>query len=180
MRNAILILSILLTTSWSGVVLAECPQAYPLFKIERSKNKHIVQYDICVSENGDISDPKPVRVYWILENGERHDLNFIQAMLAYGIDSQERLGENKYRIAVVALKDRKIVVEKSPAAGYRASRFDLRRGKHLGESLCDVPRKNAGPAQGSLRGSLRQEPANGCFRDRTHHSPVTRPANSGI
>jgi len=118
-RNTILILSILLATSWSGVVLAECPQSYPLFKIERSKNKHIVQYDICVSENGDILDPKPVRVYWILENGTRHDLNFIQAMLAYGIDSQERLGENRHRIALVALKDRKIVVEKSPA-GYRA------------------------------------------------------------
>jgi hypothetical protein len=108
-----------LAVGWSGVALAECPQAVPLFWIERSKNKHIVQYDICVSENGDVSDPKPVRVYWILENGTRHELNFIQAMLAYGIESQEKLGENRYRIAVVALKDRKIVVEKSPT-GYRA------------------------------------------------------------
>jgi hypothetical protein len=119
MKKAILVSSLILAMGWSSIALAECPQAYPLFKIERSKNKHIVQYDICVAENGDIPGPKPVKVYWILENGERHDLNFIQAMLAYGIDSQERLEENKYRIAVVALKDRKIVVEKSPS-GYRA------------------------------------------------------------
>ena len=119
MKKVILISWVILAMVWSSVVLAECPQAYPLFKIERSKNKHIVQYDICVSASGDVSDPKPVRAYWILENGERHDLNFIQATLAYGIESQERLGENKYRIVVVALKDRKIVVEKSPT-GYRA------------------------------------------------------------
>jgi len=104
MKNTILIFSILLAIGWSSVVFAECTQAYPLFWIERSKNKHIVQYDICVSENGDVPDPSPVRVYWILENGTRHDLNFIQAMLAYGIESQERLGENRYRIAVVALR----------------------------------------------------------------------------
>jgi predicted nucleic-acid-binding protein len=119
MRKAILFSWVILAIGWSSVVLAECPQAYPLFRIERSNNKNIVQYDICVSENGDIPDPKPVRAYWILENGQRHDLNFIQTTLAYGIESQERLGENKYRIVVVALKERKIVVEKSPA-GYRA------------------------------------------------------------
>jgi len=119
MKKIILASMVLVAVGWSSVALAECPQAYPLFRIERSKNKHIVQYDICVSENGDVSSPEPVRVYWLLENGRRRDLNFIQAMLAYGIDSQEKLGENRYRMALVALKERKIVVEKSPA-GYRA------------------------------------------------------------
>src|SRR5512139_3739180 len=77
MKRTILISLAILAIGWSGVTLAQCPLAHPLFKIERSKNKHIVQYDICVSENGDVPDPKPVRAYWILENGERHDLNFI-------------------------------------------------------------------------------------------------------
>src|SRR5512139_949921 len=106
MKKTILITLGVLVIGWSSVVLAECPQAYPLFKIERSKNRHIVQYDICVSANGDVSDPEPVKAYWILEDGKRRDLNFIQVTLAYGIESQERLGENRYRIAVVALKDR--------------------------------------------------------------------------
>ncbi|MEI9475917.1 MAG: DUF4833 domain-containing protein [Deltaproteobacteria bacterium] len=120
MKKTILVSSVVLAVGWLSVVLAACPQTYPLFRIERSKNKNIVQYDICVSENGDVPAPKPVKAYWILENGEKHDLNFIQAKLAYGIESQERLGENKYRIVVVALKDRKILVEKS-AGGYRAT-----------------------------------------------------------
>ncbi len=119
MKKIILVSSVIFAVGWGSVVLAACPQAYPLFKIERSKNKNIVQYDICVSEKGDIADPKPVIAYWVLENGEKHDLNFIQATLAYGIDSQERLGENRYRIVLVAMKDRKIMIEKS-AAGYRA------------------------------------------------------------
>ena len=119
MKKIILASLVLVAVGWSSVVLAACPKTYPLFKIERSKNKNIVQYDICVSEKGDVVDPKPVIAYWVLENGEKHDLNFIQATLAYGIESQEKLGENKYRIVVVAMKDRKIMIEKS-AAGYRA------------------------------------------------------------
>jgi len=119
MKKIILAWLVLVAAGCSSAASAACTQTYPLFKIERSKNKNIVQYDICVSENGDVSDPKPVKAYWILENGKRSDLNFIQATLAYGIESQERLGENRYRIVVVAMKDRKIMIEKS-AAGYRA------------------------------------------------------------
>lgn len=119
MKKTIFVSSIILALGWGSVVLAACPKTYPLFKIERSKNKNIVQYDICVSEKGDVVDPKPVIAYWVLENGKRSDLNFIQATLAYGIESQEKLGENKYRIVVVAMKDRNIMIEKS-AKGYMA------------------------------------------------------------
>ena len=120
MKKSILISSVILAIGWLSVAMATCPKTYPLFKIERSKNKNIVQYDICVSENGDAPDSRPVRAYWILENGRKEDLNAIQTRLAYGITSQEKLGENKYRIVVVALKDRKILIEKS-AEGYRAT-----------------------------------------------------------
>ena len=120
MKNVFLVTLVILAVVWGFVVFAACPQTYPLFKIERSKNKNIVQYDICVSENGDAPDSKPVRAYWILVNGQKEDLNAIQKRLAYGITSQEKLGENKYRIIVVALKDRKILIEKS-AEGYRAT-----------------------------------------------------------
>jgi hypothetical protein len=120
MKKVILVSSVILAVGWLAAALAMCSKGYSLFRIERSKNKNIVQYDICVSENGDVADPKPVKAYWILENGGKHDLTVIEAKLAYGIDSQEKLGENKYRIVVVALKDRKILIEKS-AEGYRAT-----------------------------------------------------------
>ena len=119
MKKSILISSVILAIGWLSVALATCPKTYPLFKIERSKNKNIVQYDICVSENGDAPDSRPVRAYWILENGRKEDLNAIQTKFAYGITSQEKLGEDKYRIVLVAFKDRKILIEKI-ADDYRA------------------------------------------------------------
>ena len=112
MKKSLLISSVLLVIGWGSAVVAVCSKTYPLFKIERSKNKNIVQYDFCVSDNGDTPDPKPVKAYWILENGRKQDLNVIQSKLAYGIKSQEKVGENKFTIVLVALKDRKIMVEK--------------------------------------------------------------------
>jgi len=83
-----------------------------LFFIERSKNKHLVQYDVQLTENDDILDSNPISVYWILENGKQRDLSMIQRRLAYGIDSYERLGKNKFKVVFVALKDREVIVEK--------------------------------------------------------------------
>ncbi len=119
MKTFILVSLLLLVLGWGSTALAACT-AYPLFRIERSKNKNVVQYDVCVSSNGDISDPKPVRVYWILENGQREDLNAIQSKYAYGIESQEQVGENKFSIITAALKNRKIIVEKI-SNGYKAT-----------------------------------------------------------
>lgn len=83
-----------------------------LFFIERSKNKHLVQYDVRLTEQDDILDSNPLSVYWVLENGRQRDLNLIQKTLAYGIDSYERLEKNKFRVVFVALKDREVIVEK--------------------------------------------------------------------
>ena len=83
-----------------------------LFFIERSKNGNLVQYDLRLTENDDILDSDPVAVYWVLENGRQRDLTLIQRRLAYGIDSYEKLEKNKFRLVLVALKDRKIIVEK--------------------------------------------------------------------
>jgi len=83
-----------------------------LFFIERSKNEHLVQYDVRLTENDDILDSNPVAVYWVLENGRQRDLNLIQRKFAYGIDSYEKLEKNKFRVILVALKDREVIVEK--------------------------------------------------------------------
>jgi len=88
-----------------------CGKRDSLFRIERSKNKNIVQYDACLLKNN-ISDENPVQAYWVLTNGKKEQLSAIENKQAYGIESKEKLGKNKYRISLAALKDRDIVVEK--------------------------------------------------------------------
>jgi hypothetical protein len=83
-----------------------------LFSIERSKNKNYLQYDVRLGENSDLPDSSPVTVYWVLENGRQQELTPIERKCAYGIDSQEKLEQNRFRIHLVALKDRDIIVEK--------------------------------------------------------------------
>jgi len=96
---------------WSQVALSSSKKDH-LFFIERSKNKHLVQYDVRLTENDNIHDSDPVSVYWVLENGGQRDLNLIQRRLAYGIDSYEKLEKNKFRVVFVALKGREVIVEK--------------------------------------------------------------------
>jgi len=83
-----------------------------LFRIERSLNKNFVQFDVRLIENGNLPDSGPVIAYWVLENGQQEELTPIQQKYAYGIHSQEKLGRNKFRILLVALKDREIIIEK--------------------------------------------------------------------
>jgi hypothetical protein len=83
-----------------------------LFFIERSKNKNVVQYDVQRMENNDLREPSPAVVYWVLEDGRQEGLTLIQRKYAYGIDSQEKLEKNKFRIILVVLKDRKIIIQR--------------------------------------------------------------------
>jgi hypothetical protein len=71
-----------------------------------------IQYDVQLMENNDLCEPSPVVVYWVLENGRQEGLNLIQRKYAYGIDSQDKLEKNKFRILLVVLKDREIIVER--------------------------------------------------------------------
>ena len=103
------------------VVLSLCPgtmfaasgnRASHLFFIERSKNKNLVQYDIRLKENADLPDPRPINVYWILENGRREELNPIEREYAYGIVRQEKLDKDKFKLIVAGLKGLEIIVER--------------------------------------------------------------------
>ncbi|MGA2515404.1 MAG: DUF4833 domain-containing protein [Thermodesulfobacteriota bacterium] len=83
-----------------------------LFFIERSKNKNLVQYDIRLTENSDPPDSRPVNVYWILENGQREELNSIEKEYAYGITRQEKLDKDRFKVILAAFKGLEIIVEK--------------------------------------------------------------------
>jgi len=112
LRAFIIILSgILIFASWLAYG-ASWNKIDPLFFIERNKTKNLVRYDVQLLENNDLPDSNPVVVYWVLENGQKEDLSLIQRKYAYGIDSQEKPGRNRFRILLAALKERKIIVEK--------------------------------------------------------------------
>ncbi len=113
MRWSVVILGALIFSfAFGSTVALSLSKNDHLFFIERSKNKHLVQYDVRLTENDDILDSNPLSVYWVLENGGQRDLNLIQRTLAYGIDSCERIAKNKFRVVFVALKDRAVIVEK--------------------------------------------------------------------
>jgi hypothetical protein len=63
-------------------------------------------------ENDDLREPSPAVVYWVLENGRQERPNLIEREYAYGIGSQDKLEKNKFRILLVVLKDREIIVER--------------------------------------------------------------------
>jgi hypothetical protein len=84
-----------------------------LFYLQRNKNANTVVYEANLLPNGKIDSKKPVIVYWIryTEGGARKDLNYIQKILAYGIDAEPAPGESQtYILTPVALKQRKIKV----------------------------------------------------------------------
>ena len=107
----ILLALILSLISWSAFA-GSWNKSDPLFFIERNKNKNYVQYDVRLTKNNDLHAPNPVTAYWVLENGGQEELTLIERKYAYGIDSQEKLEQNKFRVLMVVLKDREIIVEK--------------------------------------------------------------------
>jgi len=109
--TVIVLLSVIFTVA-SGTAFADPPnKADHLFFIERSINKNLVQYDVHLTENRDLPDSRPVTVYWILENGSHEQLTPFQRF-AYGIASQVKLAKDKFKVILVALKGREILVER--------------------------------------------------------------------
>jgi hypothetical protein len=82
-----------------------------LFYIERSKNRNLVQYDFKFEDNG-LPNSKPVTAYWVLENGRKENLTQLERKFAYGIDSQQRLSKDRFRVHLISFKDREIFIEK--------------------------------------------------------------------
>lgn len=60
----------------------------PLFRIERSKNANVVQYDARVREDGSLARGEPVDAYWLrlASSGKRKELKWLARKAAYGFD----------------------------------------------------------------------------------------------
>jgi len=83
-----------------------------LFKIERSKNANIVQYDVQLTPDGKLYPKEPVIAYWVrlAEDGRRRELSFIQKKWAYGFETKYDAKGNFAIMKMVAKIGRKIRV----------------------------------------------------------------------
>jgi len=92
-----------------------------LFIISRSKNGNLVVYEAKLT-NGQLDPNNPVEVYWMDvdpeyvqkrikagKTSDRTELNTLEKQFAYGLSS-ESLGGGRYKITLVALKERPVVV----------------------------------------------------------------------
>ena len=63
---------------------------HPLFKIERSKNANIVQYDARVAPDGKLDRKEPIVAYWLrlAEEGQAEELSWTQRTFAYGFSAK--------------------------------------------------------------------------------------------
>lgn len=83
-----------------------------LFRIERSTNRNVVEYDLRLSSDGAPDRKAPVSVYWIMleEGGRREGLTFFERQFAYGVDVAS--GHDGLTLHLAALRDRAVHVRR--------------------------------------------------------------------
>jgi hypothetical protein len=106
---SILICAVLVTPPQSFAIDLETRH---LFKIERSKNANIVQYDVQLTPDGKLYPKEPVIAYWIrlAQDGRRKELTSIQRRWAYGFKAKYDAKENYAIMDMVAKIGRKIKI----------------------------------------------------------------------
>jgi len=74
----------------SAPLLAQDPVVHSLFKIERSKNANLIQYDARSGPDGKLLKKDPVVGYWIRlnEQGQRMELTWVQRTFAFGFKTR--------------------------------------------------------------------------------------------
>ena len=93
---------------------AEDPQHQSLFKIERSKNANIIQYDAQIGSNGKLLKKEPVIGYWIrlAEQGQVQELSWIQSTFAYGFKTKYNQANDTATVDMVVDIGRPITVQR--------------------------------------------------------------------
>jgi hypothetical protein len=74
-----------------------------LFRIERSTNRNVVQYEMHVLADGRVDAAEPVRAYWRLlaQDGRREDLTWLERQVAYGFTVTPESGEFVLRLSAL-------------------------------------------------------------------------------
>lgn len=108
MKRLVLSAAILL----SIVVSAYARNTRPLFVIERSGNKNMVQYEAQLTGEGSLDPREPVIAYWVMlaNGGHREELTLLERHLAYGFTIQPDPSGRGYRMVLAGDKEREIRV----------------------------------------------------------------------
>jgi hypothetical protein len=103
------------------------PRAQPLFRIERSKNANVVQYDARVLDDGSLDPDEPVDAYWLrlASTGERRELKWLARKAAYGFEVHWRAG-GAIELEMVAPIGRRLHVVKTGDGWQARTRIDGR------------------------------------------------------
>lgn len=74
---------------FSSMLYGDPLRLEPLFKIERSKNANIIQYDAQLGPDGKLDTAEPVIAYWVrlAEQGQIQELSWLQKEFAFGFDA---------------------------------------------------------------------------------------------
>jgi hypothetical protein len=86
----------------------------PLFVIERSKNANVVHYDAQLTPDGNLDPDEPVIAYWVIlaQDGRRQELDWVEKMMAYGINLKPDPSVNGYQMTIVTAPQQSITVRK--------------------------------------------------------------------
>ena len=97
-KRAFTVYLILALLSIPLLIQAETPARQNLFKIERSKNANIIQYDAQVEPDGKLQKKAPVVAYWVrlAEQGQVQELSWVQRKFAFGFNA--KLDPNRERV----------------------------------------------------------------------------------
>jgi hypothetical protein len=95
-----------------AVSLSKSGRTQHLFKIERSKNANIVQYDVQMKADGKLNPKKPVVAYWVrlARDGRKEDLKWVEKRFAYGFTTKYDAKTNTATMDMAAKINRKIKV----------------------------------------------------------------------
>jgi hypothetical protein len=87
-----------------AMVAATGLERQSLFKIERSKNANIIQYDAQIGADGKLYKKEPVIGYWIrlAEQGQVKKLSWVQRKFAFGFDTKFHQSSDSATINMVA------------------------------------------------------------------------------
>jgi len=120
MKSVLLIMLGLLFTT-SGLWAAEL-ERQAIFKIERSKNANIVQYDVQLGADGKLDRKKPVVAYWVrlADKGQIGKLSWLQRKFVYGFKAKLDKGSDSVKLKMAAKFGRLIHVTRE-GGEYRAS-----------------------------------------------------------
>jgi len=87
------------SSSWAAEL-----ERQTIFKIERSTNANIIQYDVQLNADGKLDHKKPVVAYWVrlAEQGQIKKLSWLQRKFVYGFKVKRNRDADSVRLKMAA------------------------------------------------------------------------------